>query len=384
MRAHVLFNLVRVLIACVAGLHLSSGQAMAQLAASAWPTFQHDSRHTGQSPFNGPTTNHIKQIYRGSAPLKSAPAIGTDGTVYIGNGRSLCAIVPGNDPADWCTNVVASTKLSSPTVDSNGTVYIGARDNKLHAVNLDGSVKFTFHTTGGDGDVSDAAMVAPDGTIYFSGTGRLHALNPDGTLKWVTQANGAIFTGSSALATDGTIYFPTVYGTLYALNPDGSVKWTFKAGTHIRYAAPSVAADGTIYIGTDQALVAVNPDGTLKWNFPTAGKVYSSAAIATDGTIYVGSIGKSSVGPSALYAITPAGTQLWARTSSDSFRGAPAIGADGTIYATAGTQVLAFLPDGTPLWNYSTTGPILGGLAIGADGTLYVPSSDRGLYAFAP
>jgi len=384
MRACVLFNLIRVLIACVAGLHLSSGQAMAQLAASAWPTLQHDSHHTGQSSVNGPATNHVKWIFQGLAPLKSAPAIGADGTVYVANGRNLCALNPANGHDTWCTFVIASTKLSVPTVDSNGTVYIGARDNKLHALHLDGSLKFTFHTTGGDGDVSDAAMVAPDGTIYFSGTGRLHALNSDGSLKWVTQSDGAIFTGSSALATDGTIYFPTVYGTLYALNPDGSIKWTYKAGQHVRYSAPSVATDGTIYIGTDDGLVAVNPDGTLKWNFPTAGKVYSSPAIATDGTIYVGSIGKASVGPAALYAVSPAGTQVWSRSTGDPFRGAPAIGADGTIYATAGTQVLAYQPDGTPLWNYSTGGRILGALAIGGDGTLYVPSTDRGLYAFAP
>jgi outer membrane protein assembly factor BamB len=384
MKAHVLFNLIRVLIACVAGLHLSSGQAVAQLAVSAWPTFQHDARHTGQSTFNGPASNNLKWIFHGLAPLKSAPAIGTDGTVYIGNGRNLCALDPADGTDIWCTFVLASVRLSSPTVGINSTVYIGARDNKLHALNLDGSEKFTFRTTGGDGDVSDAPMVAPDGTIYFSGTGRMYALNPNGSLKWVTESDGAIFTGSAALATDGTIYFPTVFGTLYALNPDGSVKWTYKAGKHIRYSAPSVATDGTIYIGTEEALVAVNPDGTLNWKFPTAGRVFSSAAIATNGTIYVGSLGKSYLGPGALYAITPTGTQLWAQTNGAPFRGAPAIGADGTIYAVAGGEVLAFLPDGTPLWSYSTGGRILGALAIGGDGTLYVPSTDRSLYAFAP
>jgi outer membrane protein assembly factor BamB len=384
-KTRVLSHLFGVLLACVACLHASSREAFAQLADSAWPMFQHDMRHTGQSTFNGPASaNNLKWIYRGLAPLKSAPAIGTDGTIYIGNGRNLCALDPANGGENWCTFVVSSIKLSSPAVGINATVYIGARDNKLHALNTDGSSKFTFHTTGGDGDVSDAPVIGPDGTIYFSGTGRLHALNPDGSLKWVADADGPIFTGSPALGTDGTIYFPTIFGTLYALNPDGSVQWIFKAGKHIRYSAPSIAADGTIYIGTEEALVAVKPDGTLRWKFPTAGRLFSSAAIATDGTIYVGSMGKSSIGPAALYAISPAGTQLWAQTNGASFRGGPAIGADGTIYAASGTEVLAFQSDGTPLWSYSTGARVLASLAIGGDGTLYVSSDDHNLYAFAP
>jgi len=381
----VLSHVVGVLLACLACLHASAREASGQLAVSAWPTFQHDLRHTGQSTFNGPASVTLKWTYQGFAPLKSAPAIGTDGTIYIGNGRNLCALDPASGAENWCTFVIASIKLSSPAVGINDTVYIGARDNALHAVNTDGSTKFVIKHIGGDGDVSDAPAIGPDGTIYFSGTGQLEAHNPDASLKWVFQADGAIFTGSAALGADGTIYFPTVFGTLYALNPDGSVQWTFKAGQKIKYSAPSIAADGTIYIGTESALVAVNPDGTLRWNFPTAGRVFSSAAIATDGTIYVSSIGNSKIGPSALYAISPAGTQLWAQTTGAKFRGgSPAIGADGTIYAVAGSQVLAFLPDGSPLWSYSTGGTLQSALAIGGDGTLYVPSTDHRLYAFAP
>lgn len=380
----VLSHVVGVLLACLACLHASAREASGQLAVSAWPTFQHDLRHTGQSTFNGPASVTLKWTYQGFAPLKSAPAIGTDGTIYIGNGRNLCALDPATGAENWCTFVLASVRLASPTVGTNATVYIGARDNKLHALNTDGSTKFTFHTTGGDGDVSDAPTIGSDGTIYFLGTGRLHALNPDGSLKWVADADGPIFTGSAALGTDGTIYFPTIFGKLYALNPDGSVQWTFKAGQKIKYSAPSIAADGTIYVGTEEALVAVNPDGTLRWKFPTAGRVFSSAAIATDGTIYVGSIGKSSTGPAALYAISPAGSQLWAQTTGEKFLGAPAIGADGTIYAVAGSQVLAFLPDGSPLWSYSTGARLQAALAIGGDGTLYAASTDHRLYAFAP
>ena len=73
----VLSHVVGVLLACLACLHASAREASGQLAVSAWPTFQHDLRHTGQSTFNGPASVTLKWTYQGYAPLKSAPAIGT-------------------------------------------------------------------------------------------------------------------------------------------------------------------------------------------------------------------------------------------------------------------------------------------------------------------
>ncbi|TMB21249.1 MAG: PQQ-like beta-propeller repeat protein [Deltaproteobacteria bacterium] len=378
-----LSDLIRVLLTCAACLHGLSRDVSAQLATSAWPTFQHDARHTGRATAVGPATANLKWMYQGTNGMRSSPAIGPDGTIYVGNSRSLCAVDPAAGAEIWCTFVTAAVKFSGVTVGANATVYIGARDNDLHALNTDGTEKWRYNT-GHDGDVSNTANIAPDGTIYSGGTQQMHALNPDGSLKWVVVANGAIFTSSPAIAADGTIYFGTATGTLFAINPDGTVLWTYEAGRHIKYAAPSVATDGTIYVGTEAGLAAVNSDGTSRWQFPTAGRVFTSPAIALDGTVYVGSRGRVGVSPGTLYAINPDGTQKWAQPNGAEFRGAPLIGADGTIYATSGSQVLAFLPDGTPLWTYSTGARLLGALAMGADGTLYVPSNDHTLYAFAP
>ena len=70
-----------------------------------------------------------------------------------------------------------------------------------------------------------------DGKIYvYCDDGKLYAINPDGTPKWVL-AEGLAFTNersSPAIDADGTIYFDA-YGNTYAVNPNGSLKWSFPA-----------------------------------------------------------------------------------------------------------------------------------------------------------
>ena len=96
----VLSHVVGVLLACLACLHASAREASGQLAVSAWPTFQHDLRHTGQSTVNGPASaNNLKWLYQGSGPLKSAPAIGAMNIGGIDQGSSLIPAPSGEYPS---------------------------------------------------------------------------------------------------------------------------------------------------------------------------------------------------------------------------------------------------------------------------------------------
>ena len=52
---------------------------------------------------------------------------------------------------------------SSPAIGSGGTIYVGSNDNYLYAINPDGSRKWRFKT--GD-DVSSSPAIGSDGTIY--------------------------------------------------------------------------------------------------------------------------------------------------------------------------------------------------------------------------
>lgn len=76
---------------------------------------------------------------------------------------------------------------SSPAVGADGTVYVGSYDSYLYALNPDGSLKWRVAES-----VWTAAspVIGPDGVIYVGGysIGYLSAFNPaDGSPKWSVQ-----------------------------------------------------------------------------------------------------------------------------------------------------------------------------------------------------
>jgi len=227
--------------------------------------------------------------------VSSSPAIGSDGTIYVGcEDHNLYAINP-NGKQKWAFTT-GGVVNASPTIGSDGTIYIGSQDNKLYAINPDGKQMWVF-TTGSW--VRSSPAIGPNGTIYVgSYDNKLYALNLNGTQKWAFTTGDGIAT-SPVIGSDGTIYIGSADHKFYALNPDGTQKWSISTGGQIFESTPAIGSDGTIFIGSnDNKLYAINPDGTQKWSFSTGTSIYaSSPAIGTDGTIYIGST------DSKLYAI---------------------------------------------------------------------------------
>src|SRR5215813_4458525 len=151
-------------------LACTGGTAQAQLANSSWPIYQHDLLHTGRTTIVGPSSVFIDWGFLAGAAFRSGPTVAFDGTIYAGGSRRLYAVNPGPGTQKWLADTVGAVKFSTPTVGSDGTIYVGARDNRLHAYNPDGSVKWQY-LVGVDGDVSNAPAIGSDGTIYMGGTG---------------------------------------------------------------------------------------------------------------------------------------------------------------------------------------------------------------------
>jgi outer membrane protein assembly factor BamB len=263
-----------------AGMRMWGGGTSAPPAAisHAWPMFRHDARHTGRSSYAG-LAFKVYNIAGGF--ISSSPAIDADGTVYVGSDNNkLIALNPdGTLKWSYTTN---DDVVSSPALADDGTVYFGSNDKKFYALDTDGNFKWSYPT--GEA-IGSPPVLADDGTIYFGSSDKeLYALDTDGNFKWSYTAGKAI--GSSpALAADGTIYFGSDDFNLYALNPDSTLKWSYTAGGEI-FSSPAIGADGTIYFGSiDHHLYALNPDSTLKWSFDAGDKVYSSPAIGADGTV---------------------------------------------------------------------------------------------------
>jgi outer membrane protein assembly factor BamB len=344
------------------------------LADTPWPMFQHDLMHTGRSPYIGTATATHKWSYATESQVwMSSPAIGDDGTIYIGSDDHYVYALNPDGTLKW-RYATGDRVFSSPAIGADGTIYVGSMDDYIYALNPDGTLNWRYAT---GGNVWSSPAIGADGTIYVgSYDNYVYALNPDGTLNW-RYATGNYIESSPANGADGTIYIGSDDHYVYALNPNGTLKWRYATGVEV-WSSPAIGADGTIYVGSaDDYIYALNPNGTLKWRYATGDQIGSSPAIGADGTIYIGSMDYY------IYALNPDGTLKWRYATGDRvYVSSPAIGADGTIYIGSNDHyVYALNPNGTLKWRYATEEKVWSSPAIGADGTIYIGSMDYYVYA---
>jgi outer membrane protein assembly factor BamB len=369
------------------------------LMDSAWPMKCHDTKHSGRSPYSTADNNGAELWkFKADRLIDSDPIIGNDGTIYFGDDTGNFYALNPDGSLKWKIDDLCGTITSSPAIASDGTIYIGSWDHYLYALNSDGTLKWKF-LVGIFASILGSPTIADDGTIYLGSTGltngteeigRIFAVNPDGTEKWMYQA-GYKISSSPAIADDGTVYIGSGDTYLYAMNPDGTLQWRFKTGHYIK-GPVSIAEDDTIYFGSyDDYLYALHPNGTMKWKIKTGSGTETNPSIGPDGTIYVGD--------DRLYAINPDGTYKWTLdlgNDEDIFQSSPAISADGTIYVGTkigeidGGDIIAVNSDGTLRWRRNIANIAVGSSpCIGNGGIVYIGSiSDDGgnsyghLYAF--
>src|SRR5690606_22629867 len=105
-------------------------------------------------------------------PLTSlqTPAIAEDGTLYLGSMSSsgligrLIAVHPAGT-VRWMLEDFEEAIRSSPALGPDGTVYV-AVGRHLYAVDPDGEIRWKHETTTGRAFVFSSPAVASDGTIY--------------------------------------------------------------------------------------------------------------------------------------------------------------------------------------------------------------------------
>ena len=92
----------------------------------------------------------------------SSPAIGTDGTVYVGSYDSYLYAINPSGELKWRYKIWGWV-FSSPAIGSDGTIYVGSYDNYLYAISPSGELKWKYRT--GD-DVYSSPAIGSNGTIY--------------------------------------------------------------------------------------------------------------------------------------------------------------------------------------------------------------------------
>jgi hypothetical protein len=398
------FSFTFIIISFFALLAITAS-ATAQLAEQPWPMYQHDARHTGQSQFVGPQIPAIKWKFHPDMDFTTKPLIDKDGTIYAGiYGGTLCAINL-DKTVKWRFKIDGDIK-TLPVV-TNDTIYFGS-DPYLYALNKDGSLRWSYYLqmyegysnfTGKEGEIYLFNEI--QGAMYGEFITGIHALTPEGILKWTFKIDGrmeGIPFYNFVIGSDGSIMglFSIRSGPyagkdcIYTLNPDGSekcVKFLGEGGiTRI------IVKNDTVYYSTqfqyDQNfyLNAMNLDCSTKWETKLDGEIQNYPVFSKDGSIYI--FVKDTSRVSNIIAFDSDGTKKWHYQLGDVLSNILVVGEDGTIYSYSRDKdshpykhyLVALNPDGTLKWKFQSEYEINDGSVIANDGKIYFCNSTY-LYA---
>ena len=216
------------------------------------------------------------------------------GGIVFASGKILYAALP-NGTLQWRYKTRAKA-FSSPAVGDDGTVYVGSQDHRLHAVLPNGKLRWRVDL---EADVDSSPAIGDDGTV-FVGTDRSEvvALTPDeGKVLWRANVGGFV-RGALSIGRSGTVLVGTYGPTprLLALDPrSGTVRVLFAiAGTGAAefgiHGGPVEDAAGRLYFGAqDDFVYALGPDGQLLWKHQTQGDVDAPLVISPKGQLLAGS-----------------------------------------------------------------------------------------------
>jgi outer membrane protein assembly factor BamB len=304
-------------------------------------------------------------------------------------------------------------------------MYVGADDGKLYALNLDGTIRWSFPT---GGSVRTTPLVAADGTIYFgSFDGNFYAVDASGVERWrqptgaggffrfsspiLDPATGYVVVGASDgvlrafdAATGDPVWGSPAAGPIYASpvavggkvlfgSNDGRVRVLDSAtgdlldvidiGAAVQSSPAVDVPFGRLFVGAEDGSVRAFDlaTGDLLWTTPTGGTVTSSPALdLSRGRIYVGSDDHS------LYALdVTTGAVAWQHPTGEAVRSSPTVDAAGNIYVgSCDGNVYGFDASGVLLFTFFSSGLIIPSPTLGTDGLLYIGSDDHYLYAIGP
>jgi outer membrane protein assembly factor BamB len=272
--------------------------------------------------------------------------------------------------------------------------------------------------------------VAPGPDRLTEGAPQGASLDVIGAERWSARVTGAI-RSAPAPGPHGDVYVVTEAGALHALGPDGRMRWSAVVGGAGHFSAPSVTVipGGRVHVVFDRYLYAFDAGGSLSWKWTAPGGVTATPAFDDSGRVFV------MTNNSELWAVSEQASELWRRTlcgvtgggtwpgpacngrglvyavckgseihgvdaasgevawsvpANDRMESTPVVGADGAGYfASTGGWVFAINPDGSQRWLASVAPPpgkiamVDAPLAIADDGSVIVAPRHGSLYALS-
>lgn len=204
--------------------------------------------------------------------------IDTDGIIYVSSQHGYLISLTDNDDnyiENWKFNFHAESRQPM-AIGRDGYIYATSNTGKVHKVNISTGVEVTagnWPALGNVGEVFTSICIGHDGTLYVNAEDyKLHALNSDGSEKWSYRFDG--WGSDPLIRADGMIIVMGQVagaGRVCALKDNGasaSLVWTSPKildNLTLNETNVNIAPDGTIFVHSgDQpplALFAIEGNG---------------------------------------------------------------------------------------------------------------------------
>jgi outer membrane protein assembly factor BamB len=342
---------------------LELGDGGASLGRPGLAMFMGGPRHRGRAEAEGPArTPEIAWRFRTGARVFASPAIGPDGTIFVGSIDGTFNALSPDGRLLW-SYAASAPIFSSAAVSDAGHVYVGCDDGTFLAFHPSGRVLWSDRRE----HAFDASpVIGDDGTIYMGGDGLL-AYTPRGGLRWRARTVGHVFSppvvhprqvvifgtdagavhgvgvdgrdvfridvgspvlGGATVLETGLVVVASSAGDVLAFDRAGAIRWRVRIDEEGVRSTPAVGLDGNVYLGSEGGrLHALDPEtGQVRWRFQTGGPLRASPVVDAAGRIIVGSQDRS------VYALDPRGELLWQRRLGGQIDSTGTIGPDGTFY----------------------------------------------------
>jgi len=257
------------------------------LADSPWPMYRHDPQGTSRSHLEYPIpseitcTYEIESIFSGNAI--TGAVTGLDSTIYFCSSYEITDLIPTQNSylyamitdcmVKWKRPVNWMESENSPLVRSDGSIIYSAF-RKVLAFDKEGNELWQY-----DAMYPSEMNIGIDGTLYYTDTNGLYALNPDGSVLWYQEKSNTYNSSCGvSISPDGSTLYVTGYLTidhLYAIDSQtGQTIWVYTGvdSTLESTVRPIVDNQGNIYFGIQQSYYSTGNESSYMVCLSSEGK----------------------------------------------------------------------------------------------------------------
>lgn len=237
-----------------------------------------------------------KQLPVNGLPALIEGLVASDGIVYAGTGKGLCAIDTKDGRVIWQNKDWGQGEGTTTTFSVAKNILVGSSQwSALYGNDLKtGELKWKADTNGLRNRGASAAVHG--GLLYIISDKSFFILDAgDGRVVVRKELPFSVDVTSTPLLTDKEIIFGSAKDGLVALdNETLELKWKFSTGDALVYTSPysrqpsatietsPVLAGNTVYVGaSDGTIYGINKeDGQLVWKHATGAPVFGSVAVS--------------------------------------------------------------------------------------------------------